>query len=160
MATMRHHTSPFIIVAWYRPPSLPISCFNSLEENLHFLDRESKEIVILVDTNCDFSLPRPSVANHSSHLHEICDLFGLKQLIKEPRRITLHSSSLIDHIATSEYRNIVESGVIKTSLSDHFLIYCIRKFRGGVKRQHKYITSRQLKNFDRKSFLSDLSEVN
>ena len=50
--------------------------------------------------------------------------------------------------------------MIKTSLSDHFLIYCIRKFCGGVKRQHKYITSRQLKNFDRTSFLSDLSEVN
>ena len=154
------NASPFIIVAWYRPPSLLISCFNSLEENLRFLDRESKEIIILGDTNCDFSLPRPSVANHSSHLHEIYDLFGLKQLIKEPTRITLHSSSLIDHIATSEYRNIVESGVIKTSLSDHFLIYCSRKFRGGVKRQHKYITSRQPINFDRTSFLSDLSEVN
>ena len=81
-------------------------------------------------------------------------------MIEEPTRITLHSSSLIDHISTSEYANILESGVIKTSLSDHFLIYCIRKFRGGVKRQHKYIASRQLKNFDKTAFLSDLSEVN
>ena len=154
------NASPFIIVAWYRPPSVPISCFESLEENLRFLDRENKEIIILGDTNCDFSLPTPSNANHSSHLREIYDLFGFRQLIEEPTRITLHSSSLIDHIATSEYRNISESGVIKTSLSDHFLIYCIRKFRGGVKRQHKCITSRQLKNFDKTTFLSDLSEVN
>ena len=138
------NASPFIIVAWYRPPSVPISCFESLEENLRFLDRENKEIIILGDTNCDFSLPTPSNANHSSHLREIYDLFGFRQLIEEPTRITLHSSSLIDHIATSEYRNISESGVIKTSLSDHFLIYCIRKFREGVKRQNKYITSRQL----------------
>ena len=29
-----------------------------------------------------------------------------------------------------------------------------------VKRQHKYITSRQLKNFDKTAFLSELSEVN
>ena len=50
--------------------------------------------------------------------------------------------------------------MVKTSLSDHFLICCIRKFRGGVKRQHKYITSRQLKNFDKTALLSDLSEVN
>ena len=50
--------------------------------------------------------------------------------------------------------------MIKTSLSDHFLIYCISKFRGGVKRQHKYITSRQLKHFDKTAFLSNLSEVN
>lgn len=154
------NTRPFIIFAWYRPPNVSISCFESLEENLRFLDRENKEIIILGDTNCDFSLPRPSVANHISHLQEIYDLFGLRQLIEEPTRITLHSSSLIDHISTSEYANILESGVIKTSLSDHFLIYCIRKFRGGVKRQHKYITSRQLKNFDKTAFLSDLSEVN
>ena len=118
-------------------------------------------IIILGDTNCDFSLPRPSDVNHSSLLQEIYDLFGLRQLIEEPTRITLHSSSLIDHITTSEYKNISESGVIKTSLRDHFLIYCIRKFRGGVKRQHKYITSRQLKNFDKTAFLTDsLSEVN
>ena len=154
------NASPFIIVAWYRPPGVPVSCFESLEENLRFLDRENEEIIILGDTNCDFSLPRPSNANHSSHLQEIYDLFGLRQLIEEPTRVTLHSSSLIDHIATSEYRNISESGVIKTSLSDHFLIYCIRKFRGGVKRQHKYITSGQLKNFDKTAFLSDLSQVN
>ena len=28
-----------------------------------------------------------------------------------------------------------------------------------MKREHKYITSRQLKNFDKAAFLSDLSEV-
>ena len=134
---------------------------------MFFSHRENKEIIILgdtSDTNCDFSLPRPSDANHSSHLQEIYDLFGLRQLIEEPTRMILHSSSVLDHIATSEYKNISESGVIKTSLSDHFLSYCIRKFHwregGGVERQHKYITSRQLRNFDKTACLSDLSEVN
>ena len=61
----------FIIVAWYRPPSVPISCFESMEENLCFLDRENKDIIILGDTSCDFSLPRPSDVNHSSHLQRL-----------------------------------------------------------------------------------------
>ncbi len=86
------NASPFIIVSWYRPPSVRISCFESLKENICFLDREKKEIISLGDTNCDFSLPRPFDANYSSHLQEIYDLFGLRQLITEPTRITLHSS--------------------------------------------------------------------
>ena len=49
--------------------------------------------------------------------------------------------------------------MLKICLSDHYLVYCVRKLRGGVKHQHKYITSRQLKNFNQEAFLSDLSEV-
>ena len=55
--------------------------------------------------------------------------------------------------------NIADSGLYKTCLSDHCLVYCVRKLHGGVKRERKYITSRQLKNFDEAAFLSDLSEV-
>ena len=36
---------------------------------------------MLGDTNCDFSRPKPSVANHISRLQEVYDLFGLRQLI-------------------------------------------------------------------------------
>ena len=49
--------------------------------------------------------------------------------------------------------------MLKICLSDHYLVYCVRKLRGSVKHQHKYITSRQLKNFNQDAFLSDLSEV-
>ena len=83
----------------------------------------------------------------------------MKQIIKEPTRVTLDSSTLIDHKATTNCNNITESGVLKICLSDHYLVYCVRKLRGGVKHQHKYITSRQLKNFNQRAFLSDLSEV-
>ena len=55
--------------------------------------------------------------------------------------------------------NIVESGVLKTSLSDHYLVYCVRKLRGGIKHQHKYETFHQRKNFSKEAFLPDLSEV-
>ena len=74
-------------------------------------------------------------------------------------RVTLDSSTLIDHIATIHCNNITESGVLKISLSDHYLVYCVRKLRGGVKHQHKYITSRQLRNFNHEAFLTDLSEI-
>ena len=133
-------------IAWYRPPSEPNSCFDNLHENLSFLDGEGKEIIILGDTNCDFC-HRDTTPSNIVQLRELYELFDMKQIIKEPTRVTLDSSTLIDHIATTNCNNITESGVLKICLSDHYLVYCVRKLRGGVKHQHKYITSRQLKNF-------------
>ena len=45
----------FHIFAWYRPQSALIESFKKLEGNLEFFDRENKEMIILGDTNCDFS---------------------------------------------------------------------------------------------------------
>ena len=89
----------------------------------------------------------------------IYDSYGLKPLITEPARETIHTSTLIDHIAVSNTNNIVESGVIKTAISDHYLPYAIRKFQGGSKRQHKVIKTRQMKHFDLNAFLQDLALI-
>ena len=59
----------------------------------------------------------------------------------------------------SNINNIVESGVYRVALSDHYLVYAVRKFRGGVTKQHKVIKTRQMKNFDKELFLSDLASV-
>ena len=44
---------PFVVVAWYRPPTEPVETFMKLANNIDFFDRENKEIIILGDTNCD-----------------------------------------------------------------------------------------------------------
>ena len=159
--------APFLVMAWYRPPNVTADTFDHLEECLQFLDREDKEIILLGDTNCDISaiysktghVTSNDIPAHSLHLLEIYNLFGLHQIIKSPSRETLTTTTLIDHIATSNASNIVNSGVHKTSLSDHYLIYCVRKFRGASKKQHKLISTRQMKNFDQTRFVNDLLEV-
>ena len=84
------------------------------------------------------------------------DLFSFKQLVEEPTRVTLETATIIDHIATTYAVNIVESGVHKVSLSDHFMVYCIRKFDGAVKKDHKQIKTR---NCEEQDFLSDVSNI-
>ena len=69
------------------------------------------------------------------------------------------SSSLIDHIATTNKSNIVVFGVHQTGISDHYLVYSVKKFRGGVKKQHKNISTRQMKNFSKSDFLDDLQKI-
>ena len=90
---------------------------------------------------------------------DLYEAYGLKQLIKEPTRETLRTSTLIDHVAVSEPRNIVDSGVLKIAMSDHYMVYCVRKFRGAWRKQNKKITTRQMKNFDETIFLADISSV-
>ena len=85
--------------------------------------------------------------------------FGMKQFISEPTCETILTSTLIDHIATTHPNNIVTSGVIKCGISDHYTVYCVRKFMGNLSRSPKIFVSRQLKNFNKAKFLEDLERV-
>ena len=87
------------------------------------------------------------------------ELFSFKQLVEEPTRVTLTTSSIIDHVATTCARNIVEAGVHKVTMSDHYMVYCIRKFNGAVEKGHKMIKTRKMKNFDKEAFLADVSGI-
>ena len=152
---------PYFVVAWYRPPSDPVETFSKLEQILSFLDKEEKEVILLGDTNCDFTVKEGiAMDSNSKHLTSIYELFTFKQLITEPTRITTNSSSIIDHIATTSPRNIVKAGVIPISLSDHFLVFCVRKFEGGVIKDHKTIKTRRIKNFNEQMFLNDVASIN
>ena len=68
--------------------------------------------------------------SHVQALENIYQQFDFSQIIREAMRVTLTASTLIDYISVSNKLNILESGVVKTTFSDHYLIYCNRKFRG------------------------------
>ena len=158
--------SPFIILSWYRPPNEPFETFDKLEQVLRFFEAEGKEIILLGDTNCDFSTEtagtnqsKSPVPGHIKRLKDLYQSFGLKQLITEPTRETENTSTIIDHIAVSNANNIVESGVFKAAISDHHIVYSVRKYQGGIKHNHKHIHTRQLKNFNKEAFLADSDAV-
>ena len=87
------------------------------------MDKEGKEIILLGDTNCDLTPKQAEqpIDNDSKHMLDLYELFSFKQLIGGPTRVTLTTSSTIDHIATTCARNIVKSGVHEISLSDHYM---------------------------------------
>ena len=97
--------------------------------------------------------------SHVQALENIYQHFFFSQIIREATRVTLTISTLIDHIAVSNKLNTLKSGVIKAAFSDHYLIYCNRKFRGAFNKEHKFIISRKMKNFDKEAFLRDVSSL-
>ena len=81
----------------------------------------------MVDINCDLSkdsMDSPLNSNTGRILKRY-ELFTLQQINKEPTRVTITTSTLIDHIATSCIDNVLEAGAHKIALSDHYLIFCM-----------------------------------
>ena len=77
-------------------------------------------------------------------------VLSLHEVINEPTRETTETSTLLDHVSNTI--NIVESGVYRVAPSDHYLVYAVRKFRGGLNKQNKVIKTQQMKTLKRNSF--------
>ena len=125
------------------------------------MDKEGIEIILLGDTNCDLTHNQAGqpIDNNSKQMLDLYGLFTFKQLVEAPTRVTLTTSSIIDHIATTCARNIVKSGVHEVSMSDNYMVYSTRNFNGAVEKDHKVIKTRKMKNFNEDAFLSDVSGI-
>ena len=86
-------------------------------------------------------------------------LFNLVQLVEKPTRVTFETSTINDHIATTCTRNSIKMRVCEVSLSDHHMVYCIRKFNGAFEKDHKKIKTRNMKHCRKNEFLCDISGI-
>lgn len=116
---------PMVIVLIYRPPQgnhtkaleLIKQYINSISE----LSR--KELVILGDLNWDYLEPNGS---GWKNVYELELEFGVKQIITEATRYCRSRASLIDIILTN-MNNLLMSGCLDSSISDHYPIFLIKK---------------------------------
>ena len=86
--------------------------------------------------------------------------FGLKQLIKVPKRITSSSSTIIDQVLVSYRVRVTRHGVIDIRFSDHQLIYCTRKIFRIKRGSHKQIKLCLFKHYRVDLFERELSKLN
>ena len=148
-------TKPIFLSVVYRPPSKG-SDLESTDQLCAYLKEcdsklpQIKEVFICGDFNCNM-MSRYAL---SSKIKDLCSSLSLKQLIEEPTRVTPHSSTLLDLIMTNSV-NISKAGVIDPGVSDHSLVYVIRKFK-RPKGEPKIIRVRSFKNFVDDDFLRDL----
>ena len=147
----------YLVLSWYRPPSDTIETIENLERVPRFLESEDKEIILMGETNCDFSnkMLESSSNNLPNNINRLADLynsFGLTQLVREPTRETFDTSTMIDHIAVNVEHKVIESGVLN-------LVYAIRTFRCNVPFNYIMIKTRQMENFNEELFLKNLAKV-
>ena len=148
----------FLVLNIYRPPSGNFQLF--LEELLETLEQivlhNTEEIVALGNFNIDLTDPQ---SQNALYLVENLQHYGLLQTIEDPTRHGKNSHpSLIDHVYTNS-KIILESGNITLNISDHDLIYIIRK---KEKSHHSKLSfkGRSYRNYDREVFQENLEGLN
>lgn len=108
---------PIVVVLIYRPPNSNrrLAC-NCIKEYINQIpDIEKKELVVIGDLNWDYLDKKTQGA---SFITEICNEFGLQQLITYPTIWSKGRASLID-LVLSNMSNIYECGCLDKCLSDH-----------------------------------------
>jgi hypothetical protein len=67
----------------------------------------------------------------------------------------MRSISFIDHVVTNTPEEISHSGVVHTGISDHSLVYAIRKI-GVFHKANDFVEIRNMKNFNENNFMDEL----
>ena len=152
---------PFLLSTLYRPPKDPVTTFLRVEVVLSYLDSESKEMILMGDTNCDLSkdsIENP-ITSYSRRIRRLYEMFSLQQIIKEPTRVTLTTSTFIDHIVTYYIGSILEARVHKITLSGHYLIFCVIKLYAFNSGGHKTNRTGNMKKFNEEAFLANVANA-
>ena len=132
-----------------------MSLFNEYDVFLQKCESENKELIVVGDVNCD--VMKSPLDAHTQRFNFLSSLYQSDQLINKPTRETKKSSTLIDLVLTNMKENISESGVIHLGMSDHSLVYAVRKF---VNSKHKPTVRevRDYKRFNAECLLWDLGK--
>ena len=109
------HSRSFLVSTWYRPPSAEMQLFDEYEKFVQRCDIEDKQLILMGDINSDYA--KTPLHVHTKTLQFISSVYQLKQLIKEPTRVTKSSATTLDFIFTNMVDKIATSGVIHLGIS-------------------------------------------
>ena len=77
-------------------------------------------------------------------------------LIILPTRITVISPAVIDHILTNDHKSLIDSGIIKTNLNNHYSIICLIDTCTFSRKMYQTMLNRKLKNSNLQSAFENL----
>ena len=148
------HTKPIIVGTIYRVPDAKAEYVNMIDAMFQNCVSIYDDAIIVGDFNLDVckssdSRKISSIANHSQ----------LTQLINDYTRVTETSSTIIDLAFVSRPETISSSGVHSLGISDHNLIYVVRKIK-RPKSPPLIAKNRSFKNFSENDFVHTISRQN
>ena len=152
------HTRPFFVCCLYRPPDsskhISKNFVNSFKNILSKVSAENKETIIVSDINCNYL-----DNENGKSIKEMLSLFGFKQCIKGPTRVTENTESLIDVILSTNPNTLTSIKTLPTCFSDHHGIGCVRKLN-NKKLPSETIVCRNYSNYNPNDLRDELRNVN
>ena len=151
-------SSPFIITALYHPPDSDVQFFDSLEHLIDCAAANNRESILLGDINIDML-----TNNNLSHkLNTVMTRYQHSLHVHEPTRVTPHSSTLIDHIWSTDSQHIHQACVVSSGISDHHLVLIVRRHTNITqhqKQKHAQVSYKSYKRFNSETYLHDLEQT-
>ena len=138
----------------YRHPKSLSSWYDDFCEMMDTVWLSGQEVLLLGDLNID-------LFQTHSQWRSIIRAYNLNQCVTLPTRVTSKSSTLIDHIYSSDITCLREVCVPSIGISDHNAV-CVTWNKAGFKMpktSHVLITFRSFKNFKLHAFHSDLAST-
>ena len=151
---IKHDKGNFVVGTMYRPPSASRDYYSGMLEQLDFVNVNHDKAILMGNLNFNYKIDE---SLHSNPLYHIESLYDMKQLVLEPTRVTLTTSTLLDVILSNVSDLHARTGVYRISLSDHYMVYSLLKFPRN-KHKHNEIEFRNYKNFNVNNFLQDLKK--
>ena len=144
----------FYLTCLYKNPKVPNDVFlKSTCQLLNQLCSDSNENIIVGDLNIDMYKADNAVDN------KMCDVYGLKNIIKTPTCFKSECGTLIDPVLVSNAAKFCMPFNVTCSASDHHnLVGCITKECYQAKVKFK-ISYRSYKDFDEVSFKNDVNQI-
>ena len=129
---------PILVGEFYRPPNSKADFFEEFDKTLDYAVSQNMSCIILGDFfNCN-SMPDQQHDCNAQKLLFYADMYGLNQLIHNATRVTNTTSTTIDLIFVTDKELYRETGIFRTSISDHYLIYTctIRDFNANLAKKN------------------------
>ena len=153
----------FLVGTFYRPLNSSNYANSDFMDNFEsMLEKGSttaseQEVIVMGDFNCDYWANRSRIPE-CKKLKNIFKFLQFSQLMKKPTRTVQDSGTVLDLVSTNYPKNINNSGMIATGLSDHDLVFCVRKIN-STESPPEIRTFRNYAKFDREKFKHELREV-
>ena len=147
-------TKSILLGTVYRKPSANAEYLSKLDLVLQKATANYNESIIVGDFNLDMFKP-----NLAKKVNNLAKNSNLTQLITEATRITPDSETLLDLALVSCPDMISVQGVHHINLSDHSMIYVVRKCK-KIRVTPKITKSRSYKNFNETNFIESLQTKN
>lgn len=153
------NSTSFIIGNIYRPPS-DSSFFDTFHVMLEKVWVKYKNVVLLGDFNCDFTLSDEGViiSTTGRRLQRILQQLNYTVVNEQPTRVTCDSSTLIDLVISNKPELVKSTSTLELAISDHMLVFA--SVMTKIKRPPpKIIHARTFKRFDEDEFKRDIEKA-